>query len=326
MRGEIAGFIASTLPATARERSKIFGPRFQTLREWRAFLRTNLVDGKVSEQLAAPSTRWSVKSFQALYVACWIYHPMEKGSFMLDLVSLNNAARKVLEEACRKHCHFRISSHLSRLGWSASKGWNFLAGYHELLIQYEKTKGRPYLFLKAEGHAMTNLSGAIAHYRSWRHKAKHGVGLIASQPLADLAKTNDLVEERAAENFGKGYGKLLSVLGLSGKKVTIREMVEALFVKTGFRSPHDSTWLIASNSELGRAIEEYCARASVVGSGGLRFRMAGRISEVMISDLKDIACTLKRDGTRYTNRVFQEIRASPKDVDSSLQAFYSHSG
>src|SRR5579871_5654644 len=29
--------------------------------------------------------RWHAARFQALYIACWIYHPVEKGSYMIKL-------------------------------------------------------------------------------------------------------------------------------------------------------------------------------------------------------------------------------------------------
>jgi len=75
---------------------------------------------------------------------------------------------------------------LSGNGRSASKNWNFLNGYKELLVQYETTKCRPYLFLKSEGHT-TGVGGIIPHMQSWVHKSKHGVGKQASLALNALA-------------------------------------------------------------------------------------------------------------------------------------------
>ena len=219
MNGLIAGLIASHKPTDQLQVRRVFGPKFQDLVAWRTYLRTTL-NSNVTDQLRAPLPRWSVKSFQALFVACWIHHPVEKGSFMINLAELSNDQRSVIEQAYNKHCYGRMSSHLSESGRSASKGWEFLQGYKELLVQYESTKGKPYLFLKSEGHNF--ISGIVPHMRSWVHKKKHGVGLEASPALHALAHPVSAwagpIEDRAAENYGKGYEKLLKELGLKGKK------------------------------------------------------------------------------------------------------------
>ncbi len=320
MQGQIAQLISSHAQADRQVVQNVFASGFQTMGHWRAFLRANL--GDCVTQFRAPAFRWNVATFQALYVACWIHHPVEKGSYMIDLGGLSPSKRDVIKSAYASHCTGRKSSHLSGAGRSASKGWNFLKGYHELLIQFEETKGRPYLFLKAEGHT-TGMSGIIPHMQSWIHKKKHGEGLQASAALNALSVTSPLVESRAAENYGKGYNKLLKdVLKLSGRNVTVREMMPALFKKTGYNKFTPAFTMTATNRQLGDALSRYCQEASHVGAGGVRYRNAGQITTEMVSDLRKLAGTLQSDGDVSLRRVYREIRLKPTEIDASLQVFY----
>jgi len=328
MNGQIANLLVSTTPTDLAQIQSVFGPNFQTIGDWRAFLRAQLNDN-ASAMLSAPAERWSVKSFQALFIACWIHHPVEKGSFMIDLGQLSVNQRGVIEAAFTQYCTSRKSSHLSGAGRSASEGWAFLNGYDELLVQYEATKGHPYLFLKSEGHT-TGLSGILPHMQSWLHKRKHGVGKLASPSLNALASPVSVwsatVEERAAENYAKGYGKLLKkVLKLHGKQVTAREMMVALFQKTAFPAPPNFE-MNATNQQLGLMLAQYCDQASLVGAGGIRYRAGGAISGDMIKDLRKMAQTLQADGNVHMHRVYREIRANPAVVDVSLEAFYATPG
>ncbi|VAW79453.1 hypothetical protein MNBD_GAMMA15-1805 [hydrothermal vent metagenome] len=315
MKGKIASFLTSTAATDRAQVKRVFGPKFQDISGWRSFLRTTL-NSNVSSQLSAAPARWSVKSFQALYVACWVHHPVEKGSYMINLGHLSTARRKVIEDACREHCYGRKSSHLSGAGRSASKGWEFLQGYKELLVQYESTKGQPYLFLKSEGHT-TGITGIIPHMKSWVHKNKHGFGKLASPSLNALASPvsawSGAVESRAAENYAKGYGKLLKkVLGVSGRQMTVREMMKLLFAKTRFPAP--SNFATANNRQLGLLL----ARFTYAGS---RYRLKGTITPDMINDLRRLAGTLQKDGDKHMSRVFREIRATPTEIDQSLAVF-----
>ena len=325
MDGAIAQLIGSKQRDDRIAVWELFGPQFQTMRDWRSYLRVRLADN-ASAQLMASKERWNVSSFHALFIACWIHHPVEKGTYMVNLGGLSVSQRDVVKNAYKKHLSGRRSSHLSTSGRSASKGWDFLNGYAELLVQFEETTGRPYLFLKAEGHN-TGLKGIIPHIKSWRHKKKHGVGLIASPALNQFAKSDPRVESRAAENYGKHYKKLVKGLKLRGKKVTVREVVPALFKLTGY--PHPNLKMLAmtsSNQELGRALLDYCRAASTVGSGGVRFRADGKITGGMISDLKELAGTLQQDGTKILRRVFREVRVNPDEVDRSLLKLYASPG
>ena len=328
MNGQIAGLIASTAPTDISQVQAVFGPDFQNMAAWRTFLRTTLNDN-VSSQLAAPAARWNVRSFQALYVACWIHHPVEKGSFMINLAQLSVNQRNVVEAAYKKHCSGRKSSHLSGSGRSASEGWNFLNGYKELLVQCETTKGHPYLLLKSEGHT-TGVSGIIPHMQSWVHKSKHGVGKQASPALNALANPASAwagaIEGRAAENYAKGYGKLLkNVLKLSGKQVTARDMMKALFHLTGFPAPARFE-MTNNNQQLGVLLTQYCNAASIPGPAGAGHRAQNAITPDMITDLRQLAQTLQRDGTVHMQRVYREIRANPAEIDQSLAVFNASPG
>jgi len=322
MNGQIAGLITSTVPTDKAQVRTVFGPNFQDMIGWRSFLRTTLNDD-VSSQLAAPINRWSVESFQALFIACWIHHPVEKGSYMINLAHLPDSQQQVIGAAYKKHCTFRKSSHLSGSGRSASKGWDFLKGYKELLVQFELTNGLPWLFLKSEGHT-TGVSGVIPHLQSWVHKTKHGEGLQASPALNALANPVSAwaaaIEGRAAENYAKAYEKLLKdVLKLSGRQVTAREMMKALFKLTGFQAPANFE-LTLNNQQLGNLLTQYCS------TGVTAQRAQKSITMDMIKDLRELAKSLTSDGAVYMHRVYREIRADPSEIDISLGVFCSTPG
>ena len=323
MEGQIGELLTSGYKHHQDVVRDVFGPRFQHMEHWRSFLRATLNDN-VSAQFALPDWRWSEKSFQALFVACWIHHPVEKGTFMINIEGIGSLQREVVKDAYNKHLYGRKSSHLSGSGRSASKGWKFLNGYKELLVQYEETKGTPYLMLKTEGHT-TGASGVLPHLRSYVHKLKHGEGLMASAALNQLAGFSSMVEGRAAENYSKGYEKLLAdVLGFKGRDVTVRDMIGVLFHKANYTFYPSDLPMSATNRDLGNALDRYCQDASHVGQGGIHYRMGEKITGDMISSLRDLAGTLKSDGDVTMPRVYREIRVIPQEVDRSLDIFYNH--
>jgi hypothetical protein len=132
MNGEIDNLIVSKVPTDVAQVQSVFGPNFRNIGAWRSFLRSTLNDN-VTSQLSAPEMRWNEKSFQASFVACWMHHPVEKGSFMIDLSAVPPPQRSTIESAMKKHCSGRKSSHLSGSGRSATNDWEFLNGYKELL-------------------------------------------------------------------------------------------------------------------------------------------------------------------------------------------------
>lgn len=325
MNGEIAAFISSNTPMDKDLKRAIFSDRFQDIAAWRSFLRAQL-NSTVAARLGAAASSWRVESFHALFIACWVHHPVEKGTYLLDLSGLTVAQRDTLQAAFKSHCTARKSSHLSGDGRSASNKWDFLQGYKELLVQYEAITGRPYLMLKAEGHT-TGLSGIVPHLKSYLHKRKTGAGLEASPFLNTVATAvPDVVEPRAAENYDKGYEKLLKALKLKGKKVTARDMAEALFKRTGYPpsgNPDYATFvMVATNKQLGTALIGYCDAATNVGAGGVKYRAGDLITRPMIDDLRKLAKTLVADGDVSRNRVYREITIKPAEVDASLEVFY----
>jgi hypothetical protein len=322
MEGQIAELLHSEYPHHKEIVREVFGPRFHDLASWRSFLRGTLNDN-ASSMLRAPTARWQVSSFQALFIACWIHKPVEKGTFMINLMGLSVAQRDQIKEAYKKRLYGRKSSHLSGSGRSASKGWEFLNGYHELLVQLEETRGKPYMLLKAEGHT-TGPSGVIPHLQSWVHKKKHGEGLMASEALNQLAKFTPMVAGRAAENYGKAYKELLKeVLGFHGKEVTIRDMIGVLFEKANYHVYPASLTMTENNHEVGLALEHYCNDASIPGAG-INFRIGGKVTDEMIADLRLLADTLKADGDVFMPRVFNEVRVNPAEIDQSLNYFYTY--
>lgn len=135
-----------------------------------------------------------------------------------------------------------------------------------------------------------------------------------------------MVEPRAAENYDKGYEKLLKALKLKGTKVTARDMAEALFTRTGYppNGNHDvaTVVMVSTNRQLGQALIGYRDAATTVGPNGVRFQANDLITGAMIQDLRRLAKTLVVDGDVSRNRVFREIIAKPSEIDSSLENFY----
>jgi len=56
MNGQIAGLITSTIATDKAQVQNVFGPKFQSMADWRSFVRTKL-NTNVSSQLAASSHR-----------------------------------------------------------------------------------------------------------------------------------------------------------------------------------------------------------------------------------------------------------------------------
>ena len=244
---------------------------------------------------------------------------------MLNLGELNGVQLGVIEHAISKKLSWRPSSHLSKNGHSASKGWAFLMGYHELLIQFERTAGVPYLMLKAEGHT-TGLTGVVAHCRSWRHKKKTGEGLTASPALKAFAASHpDIVDRRAAENYDKPYKEMLKSLQLRGKQVTVREMMPRLFQNAGYRPICDNPatfFQSASNEQLGRALQDFCNTNPQLSGDGEDVGLLE--DQAIIRNLYDLANSLISDGASTCGRVYNELRVSAAEIDSSLDYFNGH--
>jgi hypothetical protein len=314
MKGAIKDLLISTDPHEMLTVQEVFGDDFQTRDHWLEFITNNLVGGMPTSHFRAPANAWRVGSFQALYVACWIHHPVEKGTYMISLAGLRDPT--IVKTAMKDQLSSRKSSHLSGKGYSAKKRWHFLKGYEELLVQYEgDSTGTPFLMLKSEGHG-TGIGSVVPHLQSWRHKVKHGVGLQASAALNNLAKTNALIALRNAENYDKDYESLLKLLGFKDlKNTTVRQMFIALCRTSGFHNGIPST---ASNRAVGEALADFCHANSANNS---RFNLGGKLTLGMIASLRGLSATLLRDTHHTGERVFQEVRVTPMELDGSLRNF-----
>ena len=207
---------------------EIFTDRFQKAQQWCDYLLGRYGGHLSVHTILNRGDRWSAADFHALYIACWIFYPLEKGSYMIPLSATQRANVKSGYETLGA----RATSHLHGHGRSAAHGWSFLKGYGELLVQMEgggkhSPEISPHLFLKAAGHPALSLG----HARSFIVKVRTGHGAVANAALERLAKAQgtmglDLgIDERAAENFSHPYKALLKAMELSGKVVSVHEAV-----------------------------------------------------------------------------------------------------
>lgn len=343
MNGSIAELMASKIDDDRKACKEIFGPGFQTGNQVIYFLEKNLIGKTVSNHLKSEPKSWTVESFQALYIACWIHHPLEKGTFMIPLE--NKYELNVYRTDTRDKVPTRISSHLSGKGQSAHRNWNFLNGYRELLIQFEDlsiNKDSPHMMLKAEGHT-TNLSQIPKHTLSYIAKIFSGAGRMASPALHNYAEKNYwMVELRAAENYAKGYESILKQLGLRRNMITVREFMKALFIKANWY-PYcrwdDNKYKNESNQKLGHALRLYIAsyRTTMLStikpnntiSQNVRsisppYLMAVhdfKISNKSLFELEKLADSMIKDAEITTNRSYREVIASPQEIDKSVRIF-----
>ncbi|HNN51389.1 MAG TPA: hypothetical protein PKO07_10230 [Pseudomonadota bacterium] len=213
--------IAKGINARSPELLPIFSPQFQTAWQWRTYFRERFGYPTPSvTRILERSDGLRTEDFHALYIACWLHFPVAKGSYMIRL----SPAQRVQVKRGYERLGLRVSSHFEGHGRSAARGWAFLTGYDELLVQMEGGgKNSPgalsYLFLKCEGHTVYH----IGHFTSWLYKIKHGTGMVASPALEALAANRSFgITPRAAENFDNAYLKLLRASGVydARKKMT----------------------------------------------------------------------------------------------------------
>lgn len=328
MLGTIGSYIKAAsegVPAAKSRVNTVFAQDFHRPSGWVDML--NHIPGwDVNVLLRREPAWWTVESFQALYVACWIFHPVEKGSYMLQLGSASDYGnvRQAYDSLLKNGgLQSRISSHLSKSGASAHKGWNFLSGYHELLVQIEGEKGgAPFLYLKCEGHALSGGGiSALMHGLSWVVKSCTGKGKTASPELHNLAKDSLSVELRAAENFSKPYAKLLKQLGLSGTMVTVDQVVNELWLKCGFPNPIPVQ--VTNNTHtLGRSmlgpqgfIAVFKKQKNELKKNKVTF------NDKLEKDLTEVAHRLVDTAVAYPQQHFNEIRVTPQKINQALQVF-----
>ena len=332
MKGSIGSYVKAAsegVPAAKTHLKGVFTSDFHNPQGWQNML-SNIPGDNVNTLLQLGPDSWSRERFQALYVACWIHHPVEKGTFMLELspadcyANVKNAYESLLASG---GLQARISSHLSKKGASAHEGWRFLRGYEELLLQIEGEKtGTPYLMLKCEGHALESgfSLSTILHGLSYVVKEITGAGMMASPELNALSQNSSNVEQRAAENFSKSYKKLLKSLKLKGTMITIADVVEKLHKKAGFTHgiPHSTktnTHLLG-RSMLGPGgyIALFNRQSAVLKKNGVKF------DSKIENELREVAQRMVETAIAHPQQHFNEVRVTANELNSSIQAFKNY--
>jgi len=213
----------------------IFGEEFRNHTQWLTFICHNFGSKECDiDNCIGKSGSWFTPEefFQTLYVACWIYQPLEKGSYIIDFT---DAQMKIICDNYFSKLKERKSSHLEgNNARSAGKGFNFLKGYEELLIQIPDANTRS-LMLKAEGHNAKSLAHALGYFK----KLKTGTGETANPNLNNLALHHSRfgIVDRKAENYSKSYKSLLKYLDIaqSRETVTVEEALVAILKKKGVK-------------------------------------------------------------------------------------------
>lgn len=258
-----------------------------------------------------PPKTFKADYFQALYVACWLYKPMEKGTYFLRMThSEAENVKKAFEQLPT-----RKSSHLDGKGRSAHKGFAFLKGYEELLVQWVLTNERTYLLLKCEGHT-TGIGGIVPHMQSWNHKRKHGVGLMSNPQLNALAtQANSHIIERGAENFSKDYeaflnqvGKLRGIKKLDKATTSVRDMLVALNA--------DDKWKRATNLEVQTELN------TLVNGPDKIFGVT--LTQGTKEQFKRFAQLIGWENrpTKVYDRYFEEVHVNPDQLSNAIKDFY----
>lgn len=297
----------------------LFAEPFNTAQKWITYLEENFdpsSSGTLSvDEVLDLDEQWHSYRFQALYVACWIYHPLEKGSFMIELTprQTENAERSAGKLTWRK------SSHLSGTSRSARGGrdFKFIRGYGELLVMLQDN----WLFLKMEGHAASH----PAHLTSWIVKSMTGAGQTANAHLNRLSADQRWgILQRGAENYSKEYKALLKVLGFSGRTVTFGQVL----TKLGELFP--MVHMPQGNGTT--ALRTYLNRIYTMASANLVVRQSTLYQPLLRArkDLEGIVTDLERDrrdnmsddvNSLGMNRIFREVRVTPARIDSEINRF-----
>lgn len=330
MNGNIGGYLKAAAdgnPTAKKHLRGVFQGGFEDLQGWRTML-ANIPGGDVDILLNRTGGFWTRECFQALYVACWIFHPVEKGTYMLKLgpahyPNVRAAYDGLLASGALQS---RISSHLSGQGASAHEGWAFLRGYGELLLQLEGGATEPYLMLKCEGHALeSGLSlSTVLHGASYVKKKLTGSGATANDDLHQLAQNSLSVEGRAAENYSKSYERVLDKLGLKGKMITVEDVLSELLKKAGFngRLPNQ---LKRNTHELGRAMKGPQGYLQVLRMNAATMKKNGvKFDDKLIAELDSLADRMIATAVAHPCQYFNEIRVTATELNAALATFRGH--
>jgi hypothetical protein len=331
--------------------AKAFYEDFQSATQWRDYLVNHFMEGEELDvgTILDKEREWHAIDFQALYVACWTYKPVVKGSYMLCVTDFQRNVRRGY-----KKLSSRWTSHLHTedKGGVGSEGWRFLKGYHELLVQMEEANYEHYLFLKCEGFP----SISVPHIKSYIHKRTHGVGKDVNEDLLTIASDEDTnvgINVRRAENYSPLYKALIQELGKKkfikkhGEIVNVRE-VAAMLVNVALETgrmvgeEHD-IWLMerlrrsgvdgnidedhftgAHNGTIAYVLETIIAfafRVTPALRGGLGpHRWIGALVSAQ-RDIESVIAQLRKDqqrGNTTTVRYFEEVVVTREQVNRGL--------
>ncbi|MDH5217851.1 MAG: hypothetical protein OEX19_09150 [Gammaproteobacteria bacterium] len=298
-------------------RNRVFGPDFRGYREVCSYLEKHFGESNYdihNKWKAMTKASWSAESFQALFIACWIYKPMEKGTYFLRMTP--SEARKVRQGF--EKLPERRSSHLSKHGRSAHEGWAFLVGYDELLVQWHNTGDRVYLMLKAEGHT-TGWSSIVPHMKSWAHKARTGAGLMANETLHELATAESTpIVARGAENFSNEYKTFLKDLGRVKKIKSVKNAKATTSVRDMLSALIGTDWTNRPNRDV---------RVQLT-------RLADRPNDTTVVNGVSISSGVKKQFLRFAKlfelenrpdavyqRFFEEVHVNPDQLDNAIKEF-----
>ncbi|HEY9229194.1 MAG TPA: hypothetical protein VIP11_21260 [Gemmatimonadaceae bacterium] len=287
----------------------LFEPSFNSALKWTNYLDQYFGPGESLsiDRVLDSGDRWHSVRFQALYIACWIYHPVEKGSYMIKLspAQLKNATDSAAKLSSR------ASSHLKGSSFSAGKDFAFIKGYSELLVMIFED----YLFLKMEGHPAISW----AHFKAWQEKRKTGAGATNNAQLNALAKDRPEfgIMQRGAENYSKPYEAFLKELGLKGKTLTLSDTLLALREKTRLQLGNPLT-----HGEVKAFLRAVPARLTGNLKDAFKDAEADLTAIVRDSFGKDVH-RLSHDGVDDTgmDRIFRELRLDPQRIDRKLNKF-----
>jgi hypothetical protein len=314
---------------------RIFSDEFARGADWHRFMDSYGeppdLEGILTEETGWDDKPTCLRRFQTIYIACWIYHPLEKGTFMLSLHGAKSNVERGYQTLDR-----RWSSHLSKQARSAGEGFTFLKGYNELLVQIEGD----FLFLKAEGQRASGagIVSSARHLGGWVRKSVTGVGNTASRELNDLVVTRpDLgIRQRSAENYGKKYEALLKHLDLHGPLITIRlaldELIEeclqsadgaasflTLLGENGFDRNLVNTQGL-THRDMGRLLRNV-VRPFMLQSPETRLRKLIRHADNEIDGLIECLLSDLELLDSRSSRYFHEVRTSPSNVTDALRDF-----
>ncbi len=222
----------------------IFFSPFDSGKGWHDFLVKEFGQSPSIKTLALAAGQ-PERYFQSLYIACWVYQPVVKGTFLISYETLPHSPKGVWDAV--NNLAGRWSSHLGThsktlTGHSASEverpewripeigvklrplasgraSFKFVQGGNELLVQNIKFDGdqahtgteytgRGYLMLKMEGH----LAHTLSHLVAFKHKGKGKFGKVFNNALADLATQEDHLNIIKANEYANGWNAVIKAV------------------------------------------------------------------------------------------------------------------